>query len=159
LFNELTLSLHIFLLVMIYVFLFLVVKTIARDLVVTVSELHKDTTNHTGGSADYTSEFEKNDDDYPRIIHRISGKSTKETVYMIYDDVTIGRAADCDIVIDDNFVSSHHARVYPIGSHFWLEDLGSTNGTSVDGIRVVEPVRLANGDEITISENTFRFKE
>jgi len=48
----------------------------------------------------------------------------------------IGAAADCDIVIDRSKISSHHARLSQVGRTYVLEDLGSTNGTFVDGVRI-----------------------
>jgi len=56
--------------------------------------------------------------------------------------IVIGRSPGADIVIADDFVSARHARVVPAGDGALLEDLGSTNGTVLDGVRIVgvEPV-------------------
>lgn len=64
--------------------------------------------------------------------------------------VTIGRSPGSDIVIVDDFISSRHARVIPAGEGMLLEDLGSTNGTLVNGQRITAPVRLDAGDEIDL---------
>jgi len=65
------------------------------------------------------------------------------------DEMTIGRAAGCGIVLDhDTFISQVHARVFQQGSDTWLEDLGSTNGTFVNGERLDAPVRLRKGDRV-----------
>ncbi len=62
----------------------------------------------------------------------------------------IGRAADNTIVLNDEVVSAHHARLsYLSGWQWWLEDLGSRNGTRVNGIPVEQPVAVTDGDEIT----------
>ncbi len=61
--------------------------------------------------------------------------------------VTIGRAADAEVVISDALVSRHHARLAPRGGHLVLADLGSTNGTRVNG-EVVREAVVGPGDRI-----------
>ncbi len=56
--------------------------------------------------------------------------------------ITIGRAADSTIVLDDDFVSTNHARLVPSGKNWIVEDLGSTNGTWIDRDRVNGPTLL-----------------
>lgn len=63
-------------------------------------------------------------------------------------EVTIGRSADSDLTIADDFVSSRHARIEPSGRGPMLEDLDSTNGTVVNGKTVGYPVTLRGGDLI-----------
>jgi hypothetical protein len=70
--------------------------------------------------------------------------------------VIIGRSPGADIVIGDDFVSGRHARITPAGEGALLEDLGSTNGTIVDGSRVNAPVSLREGSVIDIG--TVRLK-
>lgn len=69
--------------------------------------------------------------------------------------LTIGRSADCDIVLDDRQVSRIHARVLWRGNHYEVEDLGSKNGTHLNGRDVVMSQPLRDGDEIQIA---LRFK-
>lgn len=64
--------------------------------------------------------------------------------------VVIGRTPGADIVIADDYVSSQHARVVPTGDGAVLEDLGSTNGTVLNGQRIMAPALLAPGDEIEL---------
>ena len=47
--------------------------------------------------------------------------------------IIIGRSPSCTLVLDDSYASSRHARVFPKDGAWWLEDLGSTNGTMMDG--------------------------
>lgn len=70
--------------------------------------------------------------------------------------VVIGRSPGADIVIADNFISSQHARVVPSGDDIVLEDLGSTNGTIVNGQKISSAVALRPGDEIDLG--TVRIK-
>lgn len=70
--------------------------------------------------------------------------------------VRIGREPDLELVIADDFVSTRHAQVVPTAGGPVLEDLGSTNGTVVNGAAVGSPVSLKAGDEVVIG--TVRMK-
>jgi hypothetical protein len=68
----------------------------------------------------------------------------------------LGRSRDADVRIEDPNVSRRHAEIVQEGSTYWLVDLGSTNGTEVDGRRV-QRVRLADGSRFTLGETTVTF--
>jgi hypothetical protein len=70
--------------------------------------------------------------------------------------VTIGRAPDNDVVVGDPATSGHHGRIEVRQGSFWISDLGSTNGTLVNGEPVIEK-QLSDGDMIAIGQNTLRF--
>jgi pSer/pThr/pTyr-binding forkhead associated (FHA) protein len=71
----------------------------------------------------------------------------------------IGRGANNDISIpDDEFASSRHARFEPRRDGVYVEDVGSTNGTFVNGIRLTGDRRLASGDVVRIGETDLRFE-
>jgi pSer/pThr/pTyr-binding forkhead associated (FHA) protein len=70
--------------------------------------------------------------------------------------VTIGRAPDNDVVVGDPATSGHHGRIEVRAGSFWISDLGSTNGTLVNGEPVIEK-QLADGDVIAIGQNALRF--
>jgi pSer/pThr/pTyr-binding forkhead associated (FHA) protein len=72
--------------------------------------------------------------------------------------VTIGRSGASDIVLADPFVSSTHARLVPRGQLYFVEDLGSTNGTIVDGREVTE-AQLKPDSRLRVGETTFRYEE
>ncbi|HXF62161.1 MAG TPA: FHA domain-containing protein [Caldilineaceae bacterium] len=69
--------------------------------------------------------------------------------------LVIGRSEECDIVLPDRQVSRYHARITWAGDHFQVEDLGSKNGTHVNGQELTEPMPLHDGDELQIA---LRFK-
>jgi len=71
--------------------------------------------------------------------------------------VTIGRLPECDVVVDDAGASRQHARIRRTESGFVLTDLGSTNGTMVNGEPIQEHV-LEHGDRITIGETELEFR-
>jgi hypothetical protein len=70
--------------------------------------------------------------------------------------VSIGRAPDNDVVVGDPATSGHHGRIEVRTGSFWISDLGSTNGTQVNGEPVIER-QLSDGDTIAIGQNTLRF--
>ena len=67
--------------------------------------------------------------------------------------VIIGRSPDADLVIADDFVSATHARIVPADDGIVLEDLGSTNGTLVNGQPATRPLSLSAGDVIELGQN------
>jgi pSer/pThr/pTyr-binding forkhead associated (FHA) protein len=73
------------------------------------------------------------------------------------DPVTLGRLPDCDVVLSDPNVSRRHAEVRRKGNDFVVIDLGSTNGTRLNGAGVRER-RLTDGDEITLGGTRIRFE-
>ena len=73
--------------------------------------------------------------------------------------ITIGRAVESDIVITSRRVSREHACVRREGRRAMLEDLGSTNGTFLNDERVLAPVRLRDGDSVSIGEVTLVFHD
>jgi FHA domain len=73
--------------------------------------------------------------------------------------LTVGRAGQNDVAIDgDEFASARHVRFEPRRDGVWVEDLGSTNGTFVNGVRIVEARRLAPGDVVRVGETDLRFE-
>jgi pSer/pThr/pTyr-binding forkhead associated (FHA) protein len=74
----------------------------------------------------------------------------------LHPQTTIGRAADNVLVVGDPAVSGHHARVVLRDDAWWVEDLGSTNGTQVNDQWVSAPVAVAVGDEIQVGPARFR---
>lgn len=67
--------------------------------------------------------------------------------------VSLGRDPGNQVVINDPQISRQHARITPQGGLLILEDLGSTNGTTVNGLRISSPHTLAHGDEIGLGDN------
>lgn len=63
---------------------------------------------------------------------------------------TIGRSVECELRLDDTYVSQQHARIFDRGGNWYVEDLGSTNGTFVNEQRLVAPAMLTPGDKIRV---------
>src|SRR5271154_650554 len=62
----------------------------------------------------------------------------------------IGNSADCDVVVDSPLASSRHCQLTQTADGYILDDLGSTNGTYVDGLRITSSIRVTPGNEITL---------
>jgi FHA domain len=72
--------------------------------------------------------------------------------------VTIGRARQNDLGLEsDEYASARHARFEPRRDGVWVEDVGSTNGTYVNGVRLEQPRRLKPGDVVRIGDTELRF--
>jgi hypothetical protein len=72
--------------------------------------------------------------------------------------VTIGRSRQCDVVIDDPNMSRQHAEIRPRGGSWVLTDLGSTNGSCLNGRRIDQPEVIKPGDEIEVGTSLIRFE-
>jgi hypothetical protein len=73
--------------------------------------------------------------------------------FSLGEELSVGRGAGCAVVLaDDTFVSTVHARIFMRGNDPYVEDLGSTNGTLLNGETVVEPIRLRPGDRVQFGQ-------
>ncbi len=74
------------------------------------------------------------------------------------NDVLLGRNPECTLVLDDDFASGRHARVFPEGSEWYVEDLGSTNGTHLGGRRLSAPELLHEGSRLQIGTTVLELR-
>ena len=105
----------------------------------------------------------------PKAPKAAKGKGTKlvviegplvGTVIPLTDtQVTIGRAPDSTLVIDDDYASSRHARIYPAEGTWIVEDLGSTNGTWIDRTRITTPTVLPVGAPLRVGRTTLQVQK
>ncbi len=72
--------------------------------------------------------------------------------------VIVGRSPSADIVIGAGYVSARHARFSLMGENLFVEDLGSTNGTTVNGVPVGDPVALNENDVVTVGDVSIRVR-
>jgi pSer/pThr/pTyr-binding forkhead associated (FHA) protein len=93
----------------------------------------------------------------PRYRLRATAGPLKGARFQLLDEVTIGRSSQVEVFVADGGVSRRHAKVTPQGDGHVLMDLGSVNGTVVDGERVHEHL-LVPGDEFTVGGTTFAYE-
>ncbi len=79
------------------------------------------------------------------------------SVMSIGDEFSIGRAAGCNLTLDDTFVSQHHASIVWRDRKFVVADAGSTNGTFVNDQRLTKTVSLRPGDRVRIGSTVLEF--
>ena len=72
--------------------------------------------------------------------------------------VMIGRGADCQLILDDDYVSTRHARVVSTPNGIYVEDLGSTNGTYVNGQRITAPTTITLADTVRIGKTILKLE-
>ncbi len=94
----------------------------------------------------------------PQLIVRNSDNTT-ETFPISRLRTTIGRSARSDVCIPDAFASRLHAEIRQEGESFWLQDLGSANGTRYNGSVISNPIPILSGGEIQIGETTIIFQD
>ena len=94
----------------------------------------------------------------PTQLRIIEPTARHGETFTLSDEVTVGRGGGCGIVLDDNFVSQVHARVFRRDGEVYVEDLGSRNGTLLNGRPVAVAQRLRRGDRVqfgkTVAEAT-----
>jgi hypothetical protein len=94
----------------------------------------------------------------PRLVVEESTIIPPGVIFPLEGWITVGRAATSDIVLDEQFVSSTHARLVPRGQFYYVEDLGSTNGTFLNEKQVTD-AQLRMDSRLRIGETTFRYEE
>lgn len=93
-----------------------------------------------------------------RLVLRY-GKTDKPEYQLTNRPVTLGREAINDVVLSDPEISRRHARLFVQDGQFFLEDLGSTNGTFLNGERIHGPMQLRDGDQIKVGDVVFTFRD
>ncbi|MBO7725114.1 MAG: SpoIIE family protein phosphatase [Thermoguttaceae bacterium] len=94
----------------------------------------------------------------PSFLKSAAADPQKQVSYPIAKEtVVIGRNPHCDICLEDGAVSRLHARIRFDGERFTISDIGSSNGTFVNGQRIARPVVLYNGDRVRIGSGEYLF--
>ncbi|ARU51399.1 pSer/pThr/pTyr-binding forkhead associated (FHA) protein [Cellulosimicrobium cellulans] len=82
-----------------------------------------------------------------------AGPLTGTTIPLTTSSILIGRAPSCTLVLDDDYSSSRHARIFPQHGSWFVEDLGSTNGTYVEDQRISQVTPLGPGTRVRIGQS------
>jgi FHA domain len=95
----------------------------------------------------------------PRLeVVAAMGREPGEVLYLD-GDATMGRAASAQVRVDDPYASSAHARIFRREQFMYIEDMGSTNGTFLNGRQLEGAQRLHPTDTIRIGESEYRYRE
>jgi len=137
-FSVLLWSVRIAFLVLLYVFLFRAFGVLTRALAAERAQTHP-----LG-----TLVVERSPSKVPRVGERFALRATNG----------IGRDIGNDIALPDEAASARHATIEVQGDEWWIEDLGSTNGTLVNGVRITKRERVRFGDEIGVGRVALRLE-
>ena len=96
---------------------------------------------------------------HPRLVVVAARRYESGSSFDLTGGLVLGRDRPAEVIVEDPFASARHARIAPRGPYTFVEDLGSTNGTYLNGSRVDASERLAPGDTITIGDTEFRYEE
>ena len=134
-------------LALLWTFVFLVISALRKDLVAPANTPLAPRSTTAPSERRRTPRRAKNT---ARKLVVVQGELEGTVVPLGGTAVTIGRAADNTLVLDDDYASSHHAKVYPYEDSWVVEDLGSTNGTWIDRTRITTPTVLGIGQPLHI---------
>jgi pSer/pThr/pTyr-binding forkhead associated (FHA) protein len=94
----------------------------------------------------------------PRSVAVVDERGSKVKTLQLNGTLQIGRADACQIKLPDTYVSSFHARIYRQDGGWYVEDLGSTNGTYLNQKRVTSPAELRAGDRVKVGKTTLELR-
>lgn len=131
-----------------YIFIFL----IYLFMIIIIRMIYLDIKSMGGAISDGSS--------YLKLLNRKDTLPFKiKEVYILGDDVSIGRGTQNDIILRDPYISKNHARIILDEDEYFLEDLESANGTLINDTRVLDVVKLKDGDRIKFGQVEFLFIE
>ena len=141
-------------LAVLYVFLFWMARSALRDLRRGSEPAYEDAT----GMHHATAGLSEGNSGAPRLRVANAAGLRAGSAYDLSAGATLGRGDSADIRLEDTFASTAHARLTPQGEVMVLEDLGSTNGTYLNGEPLRGPQPLHVGDSIRIGDSEFTFE-
>ena len=94
----------------------------------------------------------------PRFLVVTAGALKGTSLDLAQQQITLGRANDATLVLNDDYASSRHARIFPQDGQWIVEDLGSTNGTYLDRQKVTRPMPVPLGVPIRIGKTVLELR-
>ena len=148
------LALKIGFLVLLYLFIWMIVRSATRD----VRAAPQESIVIGAAQADELRALARSKPIAPGRFRVVASPTLERGELLVFrEPVVVGRAPDCGLRLDDDeFASSHHARITPADNGLWIEDLGSTNGTFVNAARVTTSRQLLSGDLVKVGESELR---
>lgn len=95
----------------------------------------------------------------PTTLHVVSGPNSGQSVPLGNDPILLGRGTDAAIRLDDDYVSTRHARFASNGEQWYVEDLGSTNGTYLGSQRITSPVAVGLGVQVRLGKTIVELRK
>ena len=142
------------LIVLLYFFVYRAIRSVAVD----VSGRKRGGTTQTGTPSAPSPAKASRGGRAPTQVVVHDGAGTKASPVKLRDQVEIGRGDRCAIRLQDTYVSQVHARLYPKDGAWYVEDLGSTNGTLLNDHRVQAPVEIHAGDVVKVGKTVLELR-
>jgi len=95
----------------------------------------------------------------PTHVAIVEGANSGENISLDDAPLLIGRGSDAAIRLDDDYVSTRHARIAASGDQWFIEDLGSTNGTYLGSQRLTQPATIQLGSQVRIGKTTLELRK
>jgi pSer/pThr/pTyr-binding forkhead associated (FHA) protein len=95
----------------------------------------------------------------PTHVLVVEGANSGERADLDRAPILIGRGNDAAIRLDDDYVSTRHARIAASGDQWFVEDLGSTNGTYIGSVRITQPTTLTLGTQVRIGKTILELRK
>jgi pSer/pThr/pTyr-binding forkhead associated (FHA) protein len=95
----------------------------------------------------------------PTHVLVVDGSNKGERAELDQAPILIGRGSDAAIRLDDDYVSTRHARIASSGDQWFVEDLGSTNGTYIGSARITQPTTLTLGTQVRIGKTLLELRK
>ena len=95
----------------------------------------------------------------PTHVLVVEGANAGERAELSQAPILIGRGTDAAIRLDDDYVSTRHARIAASGDDWFVEDLGSTNGTYIGSVRLTQPTTLTLGTQVRIGKTILELRK
>jgi pSer/pThr/pTyr-binding forkhead associated (FHA) protein len=95
----------------------------------------------------------------PTHLLVVDGANKGERAELAEAPILIGRGSDAAIRLDDDYVSTRHARIASSGDQWFVEDLGSTNGTYIGSARITQPTTLTLGTQVRIGKTLLELRK
>jgi hypothetical protein len=153
--EEALLALKIAFVVLLYLFIWRIVRTASRDL-----RMPQESFILAPSQARPLAREEAARVDAGRLV-AVSSSTLPKDFERTLDSapVMVGRGNQNDIALDgDDYASARHARIEPRRDGVWVEDVGSTNGTFLNGIKLTRPRKLTPGDVVRVGETELRYE-
>ena len=139
-------------LAVLYLFLLWIARSARRDLRQTVSPAPDATGFHAAPSLDEPRGEEA------WLVAERGGGLEPNTRFDLFGGLSIGRGGEADVRIEDRYASGLHARIYSRDGRQYIEDMKSTNGTSLNDAQLYGEAELVPGDVVRIGDTEFRFE-
>ena len=95
----------------------------------------------------------------PTHVIVTEGSNVGERAELDHAPILIGRGSDAGIKLDDDYVSTRHARIAASGDQWFVEDLGSTNGTYIGTVRITQPTTITLGTQVRIGKTILELRK